>query len=95
MDPLSHPEALSLGSHLIGRGVLVALERRGGKLTRSALAKQIGVPTLRIGGIVSALRRLLNIEGYPVLSMDDSSDTVELNRDLLLTQFELDEAGRD
>ena len=30
-----------------------------------------------------------------VLSIDDSSDTVELNRELLLTQFELGEAGSD
>jgi hypothetical protein len=35
------------------------------------------------------MRRLLNVEGYPVLSVDEQSDTVELNRKQLFTQFGL------
>src|SRR5690606_23700354 len=46
--------------------ILAALDERGGKLTRAALAKKLGVPPLRVGGIVSALRRVLNVEGYAV-----------------------------
>ena len=69
--------------------ILAALDERGGKLTRAALAKKLGVPTLRIAGIVSAVRRVLNIEGYAVLSVNEASDTVELNRTLLDTQFGL------
>ena len=45
------------------------------------------MPLFRLGGIVSALRRILNVDGYDVLSVDDASDTVQLNRDLLDTQF--------
>jgi hypothetical protein len=71
------------------RAILVALEERGGKLTRPALAKRIGVPPMRLGGMISALRRLLNVEGYAVLSVDEQSDTVELNRKQLFTQFNL------
>ena len=71
------------------RGILVALEERGGKLTRVALAKRLGVPELRLGGMLSALRRVLNVEGYPVLSVEESSDSVELNRGYLFTQFRL------
>ena len=48
-----------------------------------------GVPLFRLGGIVSALRRILNVEGYDVLSVDETSETVELNRDLLDMQFGL------
>jgi hypothetical protein len=40
-------------------------------------------------GILSSLRRILNVEGYPVLSIDDSSGTVRLNRELLKSQFDL------
>ncbi len=71
------------------RAILSALDARGGKLTGVALAERLGVPLFRLGGIVSALRRILNVEGYDVLSVDDSSQTIELNRELLDTQFGL------
>lgn len=73
------------------RAVLKALDERGGKLTRAALANQVNVPTLRVGGILSALRRVLNLDGYPVLSIDEASNTVELNREMLYVQFGLKE----
>ena len=71
------------------RAMLTALEARGGKLTGPALAQSLGVPLFRLGGIVSALRRVLNVDGYAVLSVDETSETIELNRDLLATQFGL------
>lgn len=71
------------------RTILVELDRRGGKLTAAALAARLEVPQFRLGGIVSALRRILNVEGYDVLSVDEASETVELNRELLDTQFGL------
>lgn len=71
------------------RTILAELDRRGGKLTAAALAARLEVPQFRLGGIVSALRRILNVEGYDVLSVDDASETVELNRELLDTQFGL------
>jgi len=71
------------------RAILTALDDRGGKLTRPALAKQLGAPIMRLGGMLSALRRLLNVEGYPVLTVHEDSDTVELNRKQLFTQFRL------
>jgi hypothetical protein len=73
------------------RAMLEALDERGGKITRAALAKRIGVPALRIGGVISALRRVLNVDGYAVLAVDDASDTIELNREQLLKQFGLGE----
>ena len=71
------------------RVILAALDARGGKLTGPALAESLGVPLFRLGGIVSALRRVLNVDGYAVLSVDETSETVELNRDLLDVQFGL------
>jgi hypothetical protein len=72
------------------RAMLEALDERGGKITRAALAVRIGIPALRIGGAISALRRVLNLDGYAVLSVDEASDTVELNREQLMKQFGLD-----
>ena len=62
---------------------------RGGKLTSVALARALEFPALRLPGLLAKAQRMLNIDGYAVLSRDDASDTVELNRELLLKQFDL------
>lgn len=69
---------------------LIALDERGGKLTRNALATRLDYAPVRLGGVVAVVRRLLNVEGYAVLSLDPASDTVELNAGLLRKQFEID-----
>jgi hypothetical protein len=71
------------------RQALQAFDERGGKLTRQALAQKISVPSIRISGFVAALRRVLNVDGYAVLEVDEPSDSLALNRDLLRKQFEL------
>ena len=71
------------------RKLLDTLDRRGGKLTSVALARALDYPALRLPGLLAKVQRLLNIDGYGVLDREDASDTVELNRDLLLKQFDL------
>jgi hypothetical protein len=71
------------------RSFLIALHERGGKLTRAALAQRLDLPPVRVPGIIAAMRRLFNIDGYDVLSVDEDSDTVALNLELLRVQFEL------
>ena len=73
---------------LLGK-LLETLNQRGGKLTSVALARALDYPTLRLPGLLAKVQRLLNIDGYRVLDRDDASDTIELNRDLLLKQFDL------
>ena len=51
--------------------------------------QKIAVPAVRISGFVAALRRVLNVDGYAVLEVDEPSDSLALNRDLLRKQFEL------
>jgi hypothetical protein len=69
--------------------LLAMLDRRGGKMTSVALARALEFPALRLPGLLAKAQRVLNIDGYAVLSRDDASDTVELNRELLLKQFDL------
>ena len=69
------------------RDVLRALDQRGGRLTLPALAHQLGLSLGRGQLLVAALQRILNIDGFGVLSLDRSSDTVTLDRGLLETQF--------
>lgn len=78
------------------RKLLEALHDRGGKLTRSALAQRLGVPEMRLAGLLSAARRVLNVDQAAVLSVDEGAGSVALNRTLLVQQFRLTlaEGGR-
>jgi hypothetical protein len=71
------------------RSLLTALSERGGKLSRAALAQRLSVPEMRLGGMLSAVRRMLNVDQAPVLVVDEAAGTVELNLALLQQQFRL------
>jgi len=71
------------------RQLLAALSERGGKLSRAALAQRLSVPEMRLGGMLSAVRRTLNVDQAPVLVVDEAAGTVELNIALLHQQFQV------
>jgi hypothetical protein len=75
------------------KSLLVALEERGGKLTRATLAHRLGLPLVRVAAFIAAARRVLNVEGYAVVRFDETTDAIELNRELLLAQFELESSA--
>jgi ParB-like chromosome segregation protein Spo0J len=75
------------------RQLLAALDERGGKLSRAALAQRLALPELRLSGLLSAARRLLNLDQAPVLVVDEAAGTVELNLALLRRQFRIDGSG--
>jgi hypothetical protein len=53
------------------------------------LAQELGQPESRLRGILVGLQRLLNIDGYQVVAVDEATGTVELNRTLLDRQFQI------
>lgn len=67
--------------------LLRALSMRGGRLSRTSLAQSLSIPVLRIGGLVNAARRLLNVDQAQVLIQD--GDDVVLDERLLRVQFDL------
>jgi hypothetical protein len=69
--------------------LLRTLTRHGGLLASTRLAQDLKLLRARLGGFLAGAERLLNLDGYPVLSEDRYSGTVGLNVDLLKTQFEL------
>ncbi len=71
------------------RQFLVSLENHGGTLTTIAMARRLEVQPVRITGILATIRKLLNVDGYAVLSVDDASGSIMLNRELLFVQFGL------
>jgi hypothetical protein len=75
------------------RALLIALSERGGKLSRAALAQRLALPEIRLGGMLSAVRRMLNVDQAPVLVVDEAAGTVELNIVLLQQQFRIGGQG--
>lgn len=66
---------------------LDALDARDNRAGEAAIARELGISSARVQGIVASLRSLLNIEGYQVLKYDQASGDIELDRDLLDKQF--------
>jgi hypothetical protein len=69
--------------------LLSAIEQRGGKITSSALSRAMEFPPTRLPGLLAIAQRVLNVDGFLVLARDEVSSTIELNRELLLKQFDL------
>jgi hypothetical protein len=79
----------SVPSDEILRSVLSALDSRGGRMTPAAIARAVNFPPMRLRGLLAVMQRVLNIDGFAVLTRDEASDTVSLNRELLKRQFDL------
>lgn len=75
------------------RLLLEALSERGGKLSRTALASRLSLPEIRMSGLLSAVRRVLNVDQTAVLVVEDATGMVELNEALLRQQFGLPGIG--
>ena len=75
------------------RSLLQALDERGGKLGRLALAQRLAMPEMRVSGMVSAARRVLNLDQAEILQVNDADQSVSLNRALLSRQFGLPSMG--
>lgn len=69
------------------RGAITLLVAQGGRAHRDTVAAAAGIPIIRWDGAVSTLRRQLNVEGYPVFSIDVDEVTVVLDIPLLRQQF--------
>jgi hypothetical protein len=96
LDALLASEIYAAQRRLAGRGapsddlvrrLLTALALRGGRMTRAGLSQALEMPTLRLGGLVSTARRVLNLDQAQVLR--DDGDDVVLDEALLRAQFGL------
>ncbi|MEO3924847.1 BREX-2 system phosphatase PglZ [Micromonosporaceae bacterium B7E4] len=70
--------------------LVTALVVGNGRATLDTLAVRAGIPAHRISGAFTALRRLLQVEGYPVLTLDADGKTAKLDLKLLAEQFQLE-----
>ncbi|WP_405094748.1 BREX-2 system phosphatase PglZ [Micromonospora sp. NBC_01412] len=74
--------------------MVVALLAGNGRATLETLATRAGVPVHRVSGTFTALRRLLQVEGYPVLTLDPDGQTAKLDIALMIEQFGLETLWR-
>ena len=65
------------------------LDQHHDRISRHTLTQSVGQPEFRLRGILVGFQRLLIVEGYQVVAIDEATGTIELNRQLLARQFEL------
>jgi len=57
------------------------------RLPAGRVAALLGVPANRVGMVMSQVAKLLNVEGYPVVSTDPATQAVTLDAALLAEQY--------
>jgi hypothetical protein len=67
-----------------------ALDASGGRLLKPTFAQRVGITPGRVSPYIAAVQRVLNVDGYGVLELDEASQTITLNRPLLLKQFRVE-----
>lgn len=67
--------------------VLRALIDRGGRAHQDTVASAAGLSYVAIGQGLAVVKRVLNVEGYDILSYDSDGETLRLDVDLLKDQF--------
>ena len=68
---------------------LTALDSSNGTLTHAALAGELGMPSVRVRGLVATFAQVLNIDGYSIIS--DDGEHVRLDGHLARLQFGLED----
>lgn len=71
------------------RRCLNALDSSGGIMTPAAFAKAADISAARIDGLIAQMQRLLNVDGYEILTFSRSENRIELNVSKLKRQFDL------
>ena len=72
------------------RACLMALDGSGGIMTPTAFAKAADIPLVRLDGLVRQVARVLNVDGYEILTLDRTENRMQLNITKLKRQFGLE-----
>jgi hypothetical protein len=71
--------------------VLRVIAHGGGRAARATLAAALGVPEVRVRGLMAGVRRVLNVDGFSVIEEEEGTGMLHLNRELLVAQFALEQ----
>jgi hypothetical protein len=72
------------------RRCLTALDSCGGIMTPAAFSKTADVPAGRLDGLIALMQRVLNVDGYEILTFSRTENRIELNVVKLKRQFDLE-----
>ena len=72
------------------RGILETLSGNGGIMTPAAFARVANISAARLDGLMAQIGRVLNVDGYEILSLDRNKNRIELNVIKLKRQFDLE-----
>ncbi|UZE96941.1 BREX-2 system phosphatase PglZ [Alkalimarinus alittae] len=65
------------------------LSQQNGQAMEAAVLRHLSLPKIRLRGFLAGAQKLLNVDGYPILSVERDSQTIKLNLTDLKKQFEL------
>ena len=68
---------------------LTLFQQQQGTIMETRLSEALSIPRIRLRGFLSAMQKLLNVDGYPVLKVQRDTSTVVLDIGMLKKQFEL------
>jgi PglZ domain len=71
------------------KAFLKAMDRHYHRIPRHVLAEALGQPEIHIPRILVGLQRLLNVDGYQIVTVHEDSGTIGLSVQLLNKQFQL------
>lgn len=71
------------------RALIELLDQQQGQAMEAVVLRHLAIPKLRLRGFLAGAQKLLNIDGYPILSVDRESQTIKLSIPELKNQFEL------
>lgn len=72
------------------RRCLAALDSSGGIMTPAAFSNTAEIPAVRLDGFIAQIQRLLNVDGYEILTFSRAENRIELNVLKLKRQFDLE-----
>lgn len=72
------------------RRCLEALDASGGIMTPTAFTKAADVPAARLDGLIARMQRVLNVDGYEILTLSRGENRIELNVAKLKRQFDVE-----
>ncbi len=72
------------------QGLLRLLEKHRWQVMEAVMCTELMIPKLRVRGFLAGVQKLLNVDGYPILSVEREAQTIRLNVADLKKQFEIE-----
>lgn len=69
--------------------LITLLGQQNWQAMEAVVIRELQIPKIRLRGFLAGAQKLLNVDGYPILSVDRESQTIKINVSDLKKQFEI------